>query len=256
MSEPTINPALANEKMDLIKALESSYGAEAIATLEKGVDLPSGLTDLSLSASQYTCTTQKAQADGLNSGGLDSIMIGYKSEIPRWKKNSTVKWAAKTAGFPTSNHAILAARELNKAANDWNNLDIGVQFEWVTDIKEACFILEFVSGDFGNTLARAFFPNHDRLNSVQVYYGAFRPGSVNILKEIFLHELGHVLGLRHEFAASEGGAVRLGKANPQSVMSYNFPPTLQETDKEDAQAFYDYSESMYDIYKVTDYIPM
>lgn len=49
------------------------------------------------------------------------------------------------------------------------------------------------------------------------------------MKNVFLHELGHVLELRHEFSLDaerfEGaGAVRVFSTNNESVMSYKFPP--------------------------------
>jgi len=68
------------------------------------------------------------------------------------------------------------------------------------------------------------------------------------LKNIFQHEIGHILGLRHEFAitgdANKGlraegeGAVQFLQMNYNSVMSYNFPPKVQESDKEQTLQFY------------------
>ena len=66
-----------------------------------------------------------------------------------------------------------------------------------------------------------------------------------ILKNIFLHELGHVIGLRHEFALSEEeeswAAVRFGTPNPISVMSYTFPPNIQQSDIDDTRRFYNFA---------------
>ena len=58
---------------------------------------------------------------------------------------------------------------------------------------------------------------------------------------MFLHELGHVLGLRHEFAIESeqgSGAMRLFSTDKESIMSYYFPPQIQESDKKDLRAFY------------------
>ncbi len=54
--------------------------------------------------------------------------------------------------------------------------------------------------DGGDTLARAFFPNAEDLNTVFVYKRAFDPDTVNYQSNIFAHEVGHIIGLRHEFA--------------------------------------------------------
>jgi hypothetical protein len=66
---------------------------------------------------------------------------------------------------------------------------------------------------------------------------------VQYLKNIFLHELGHVLGLRHEFApeledTGDNYTVQIGPRNPLSVMGYEFPPQIQPSDVENAKGFY------------------
>ncbi|KAH8761302.1 hypothetical protein BGZ57DRAFT_737377, partial [Hyaloscypha finlandica] len=88
---------------------------------------------------------------------------------------------------------------------------------------------------------------------------ALSPPQRGILKDVFLHELGHVLGLRHEFAGdskrqvkkhqgklgvheSEDGAVRFMQRNKKSVMSYTMPPSMQQTDKDQVRAFYSLKE--------------
>jgi hypothetical protein len=92
-------------------------------------------------------------------------------------------------------------------------------------------------------LASAYFPNRKGLNFVFVYSLAFQPDFRNGLWKIFTHELGHVLGLRHEFAMDperfEGNAVQIGKANPLSVMNYREElPELQQSDIDTTQQFY------------------
>jgi hypothetical protein len=181
----------------------------------------------------YMCVTQRT---------LSSIIIGMGKSIPRWKKGK-VKWAALKVGYPSLAHASYATYKLAQAADEWNSHNIGVTFEWVSRIDDAAFVLEY-GGKKGNVLAEAFFPNSDPLNNLFVYKGAFTQENLPILKNIFLHELGHVLGLRHEFALKEEeswAAVRFGTANPISVMSYTFPPTIQQSDVADTKEFYDYA---------------
>ena len=129
------------------------------------------------------------------------------------------------------------ARQLWEAAEFWNKLDIGVQFKYVSDWATADFALAY-GGDQGSVLAEAFFPNDTHLNTLFVFRRAFDQDISNYQPNIFKHELGHVLGLRHEFAANEGGAVVFGPPNPNSVMSYNFPPEIQQTDSEWTRKLY------------------
>ncbi|MCJ1425707.1 hypothetical protein MMC29_003607 [Sticta canariensis] len=101
------------------------------------------------------------------------------------------------------------------------------------------------ASEAGDTLAQAFFPNTEDLNTVFVYKRAYDPDTVNYQANIFSHELGHALGLRHEFAPQETNekSVLFGQLNPFSVMSYNFPPNIQESDKEGIRALYQLSDS-------------
>lgn len=68
---------------------------------------------------------------------------------------------------------------------------------------------------------------------------AFAPDLKPYMWQYFLHELGHVLGLRHEFAPQEGGAVQLGPRDPFSVMNYRSePPMITESDIASTRKFY------------------
>jgi len=90
---------------------------------------------------------------------------------------------------------------------------------------------------------------------------------------VFIHELGHVLGLRHEFAIGdvrdemttdrEGEkAVRVDAPDPNSVMNYrNEPPQLQQSDIDSTRKFYSMTEDAHGkspsigMTRVVDYTP-
>ncbi|KAK2035712.1 hypothetical protein LZ31DRAFT_589640 [Colletotrichum somersetense] len=132
-------------------------------------------------------------------------------------------------GFKTPADADYAAAHLNMACQKWNDLD----------------------GYKNGVLASAFFPNPNELSNMMVYNKAFpMPKWKENMWKIFTHELGHVLGLRHEFALdldTETGkpredikALQLGPSNINSVMTYRRtnPPEIQDTDFQSIRAFY------------------
>ena len=168
-----------------------------------------------------------------------SIQLGLDRVIYRWMQGTTVQFAAFAGGYPTDDQALYAALRLNEATRRWNELSLGVSFEWVEALEDATFVLAY-GGNAGSTLARAFFPNDNGLNVVYIYQKAFEEGNINFMANFFLHELGHVLGLRHEFAPEtlEDESLQLGLRNLKSVMSYTFPPEIQGSDVKSTKTFY------------------
>jgi hypothetical protein len=171
-------------------------------------------------------------------------MVGLDDKIPRWIPGSVIRWAVWSNGFDSKEDADYAAAQLQLAAEAWNSKNVGVTFEWVPLAKDATFVLVH-GGTQGGVLASAFFPNAKPLNYVYVYSLAFSEDWKENMWKIFAHELGHVLGLRHEFAMStdpnwhEGGAVQLGPMNELSVMNYREePPEIQESDVTSTKLFY------------------
>ncbi|KAL2864779.1 Metalloprotease [Aspergillus lucknowensis] len=238
----TIKPSRAN----LIRGLQEEVGPEALKTLNPQTtpsqQPPSEAATPASRVDCYPCVTQKpTPAVFAGSTSIASLQVGLGNTIPRWKANTTVNFATLAQGYPKPELALLAASKLNEAANEWNSLDLGVRFEWVEKIEDAAFVLCFAEERSPGTLAEAFFPNDLDLNNLNVYPAAFRPGTVQYLKNIFLHELGHVLGLRHEFAPEReqsAKSVQVGPRNPTSVMGYEFPPQLQTSDIDSTKAFY------------------
>lgn len=138
-------------------------------------------------------------------------------------------------------------------------MNFGITVFQTTDKKEANFNLVYRDNPPGRpiVLARTFFPQQEDTDVVVFKYGMDAKSRYR-LNNVFLHELGHVFGLRHEFALVKEGQVakRFMNENKLSVMAYNKVPTVQESDREEIRAFYQLENGAdVDGSPVTDYVP-
>ncbi|EUC42357.1 hypothetical protein COCMIDRAFT_29010 [Bipolaris oryzae ATCC 44560] len=208
-----------------------------------------------------------------NSDEPDSIVVGFRTIVPRWDIHITdgrvLQYFVQEDTFTSPQQAQTAAQTFQDAADTWNELELGVSISETKDQDTANFYLVYkpnpTVGPGLNILARAFFP-HEVDQDVVVFSRAFDTSAIPILKNIFQHEIGHILGLRHEFAITgdddkdlqpEGdGAIQFLTNNYNSIMSYNFPPKLQDTDREQIAQFYKLSNGyMMGESPVTDFQP-
>lgn len=194
-----------------------------------------------LPCNKYPCVTQLPPLPAPRIG-INELYIGLYDNIPLWYQDTVIHLAAYAQGWPTEEHAQYAAVQLYRAAQAWNEARARVRFEFTTNLNKATYIMTY-GGDNGSTYARAEFPSNKQLSGIYVYSLSFSDASANYLVNILEHELGHTLGLRHEFAPEkEGlGEVIWGPRNPQSVMDYKFPPTIQQSDVTSFKELYDYA---------------
>lgn len=229
----------------------ANYKGEATDTPADGLPIPQ-------------CATEKPAPLNLEGHGSPlALQVGFYGDIPRWKPGSVIQYATYAGGYPTLEDAKYAANQLIKAANEWNGKNIGVTFRWVANLEDACFVLGYGGEIKGGTLAEAFFPNGNDLNNVIVYKGMFSTEWKSHMWEVFTHELGHVLGLRHEFAMDkdlygrvEGGSVQFGPRDQYSVMNYRpEPPKITQLDTDGTKSFYRYTGTSISSMAIKDWIP-
>ena len=201
-------------------------------------------------------------------GPPDQLCVGLGHQIPRWARGSIIRYIVRTGTFPSDVHAKHAAECLEKAGNEWNDKlgDIGPRFEPVSDYDAAvCELMykarmEGPDGPDSDPLASAFFPDSEE-RIVYVYAKAFEDGFRDSMTNVFYHELGHVLGLRHEFAPEREkkcGSVCIGPRNESSVMNYFLHPSqlrIHDLDVRSVKEFYNITMNQHNGLPIRDYIP-
>jgi hypothetical protein len=161
------------------------------------------------------------------------------NRIVRWAPGMELSYSVLRHTFAIGGHAgyQLAVESVRRATADWEKT-CGVKFAHKSELDGRGNLrpegVLFVVREFdakGQFIAAAFFPN-DPVNRRRVlidpsfYSPALRFDKVGVLR----HELGHVLGFRHEQIRSEAppgcpdedtyGTINLGAYDPRSVMHY------------------------------------
>ena len=198
------------------------------------------------------CATQAANANA------DELFLGkYQDTLYIWENGSTINWTARADGYLSPDDALRAARACYTAAEAWNKvLDGRVQFVYVESLDIACFQVKYGGVHPHNVLAKGFTPDLYEIpvNNVIVYQGALEGKYKDQMENTIAHELGHVLGLRHEHSQDEPKgffdpkredgsqgleSIMFGSRNPFSIMAYYDAMKIQDTDVKDVRAAYD-----------------
>lgn len=200
----------------------------------------------------FHCTKQAN-----TSAAVVSLRVGHGNVIHRWKKGSILTAYVNACSFPSEHHLLKAIEALKLGMEAWNTLNLGVSFKIVEDINSAVFQLVYkydTARGEGKTYAMSFLPGFSSKNRTLVVFSkVFETQNIDFIANIFYHELGHILGLRHERAHElvderRISSVQFGPANPKSVMNNDFDDgrlhliVIHSLDKLWVQKFYAYDE--------------
>ena len=189
-------------------------------------------------------TDHKGFAMPKNMTPYEIVLDASEGFIPLWKENVTLRWRFNRSSllyFQNPDAAKNAIRDLlSEAILLWGDA-APVRFKERDDAWD--FEIAVRNADncnaFGCTLASAFFPDSGR-HELVLYPKMFTQDKKEQI-DTFLHELGHVFGLRHFFAdikESEWPSEIYGKHKPFSIMNYGNKSKLTKHDKSDLRNLY------------------
>jgi len=166
-----------------------------------------------------------------------------EGEVSLWQYDSQITWTINTKSFPTQQDSKYAKEQFQLAIQDWGIQGIEYKYIDESQIDNATFFLKYCKTICGGTVAKAFSPVEAQ-SLVIIYPIAYHEDKIKYMKNYLSHEIGHIYGLKHEFAKSETTpSVQFGPCNSESVMNYNeHPPVIQETDRMWVQKLYDKSQ--------------
>ena len=237
MMPKTIDTKVQDQIFDHIKRLELM---EQPALLEKGPETPG--PDHDMPGNVY-CMTQEGSASNFNdvrAGCFDPSL--NECVVPRWLGNREIKWALDAESFASPAKATIAELNLNRATSHWNGRGIPVTFRQCEPDEPHTFLLRYVKS-LDDAIARGFFPN-DPVRVLYITRLGFKQKFHDKMYNIFLHEIGHIMGLRHEFAATKEKSNPSAEVSPPddlSVMNYfpgSFNFEVQDSDVEGLRALY------------------
>lgn len=203
---------------------------------------------------KYRCATETY--------GCAEVRVGKGNYIPRWRKGSELTYTVDVESFPTLAEAMQVKEAMQEAISMWKG--IGASFKYLeVDINgSATFVVTYRRDGPRDLYARSFFPD-DSTGELPVYNLAL--SNAAHLANILAHEVGHILGLRHEFADEyhpEGRifpCVLLGKKNPRSIMNYYKDPgqlKVSEQDLRGLKELYECNDGSYKGLPIHDYDPI
>lgn len=199
-------------------------GRQKLRLLNGGGEVPAPY------AGEYTCSNQPDP---------QALVVGEANLVTLWNDGSTINYTILANTFPNETMRQTALTAFSEAAYNWTNAGFTkIKLVYTDRLEDSKYTIRFQSTPSGNTVASTFKPNLDDVTDVNVYPLFYQLGGST--QELFnrqvntmQHEIGHIFGLRHEFALTgetNRPAIQIGDPNPLSIMSYNADRTIQPSD--------------------------
>ena len=166
---------------------------------------------------------------------LVGILVGGK--LVRWKEGKVLKYCVLKNTFADDTEYLTARQAVEKATQAWEDT-CGIKFDHViskdtsttTRVKGVTFTVRKIDAN-GMFIASAFFPNDPPERRRVLIDPSFFADNLGFDRVgVLRHELGHVLGFRHEHIRSEAPSncpdedladtLDLTAYDPKSVMHY------------------------------------
>jgi len=182
---------------------------------------------------------KKADEQGFGTAKLEVshglIAMTKDGKVIRWRPGTILSYRVVQPSFPDQQHYQMVVDNLKTATGDWERT-CGVDFQHRADLDgqpgtdpAGCLFVVFLQEAGGSVIASSFFPSDppDRRHMlIDPTYFTTSFDKVGVLR----HELGHVLGFRHEHIRNDAPPVCpneplwdtqvLSVYDPKSVMHY------------------------------------
>lgn len=192
---------------------------------------------LELYARKRLETRQAADGSGISPEAGRPLMakVDEAGRFVRWERGLVLSYAVLKHSFLSEAHYDEVVLAMKRATREWQDL-CGVRFEYRAELDneedpdEVLFVVRYYPlGSQYTIIARAFFPDSPLEDRIVYIFPKWFTTSIDRVG-IMRHELGHLLGFRHEHIREEApygcpdeslhDAVALGEYDPQSVMHY------------------------------------
>jgi Matrixin len=173
------------------------------------------------------------------------VLDASEGFIPLWAKNTTLRWRFRARSMNNFANPAGARREIRKlfaeAVLAWGNA-APIRFTEDDDLWDFEIVMrraDDCNPGGGCVLASAFFPDAGR-HAFEMYPRMFTQSRKEQV-DTFIHEIGHIFGLRHFFAEVSETAFPseiFGRHNKFSIMNYGNLSELTADDKTDLRRLY------------------